>query len=144
MKEYAAAKHYARLALARDKDSVLALNLVALINLQEGNEDAALQIWKSIELSTRGRDDAQAKYFHTVADQRLLAIVEKPQLEKLRALTDQYKKLTGSYPVFWSELVRAGLLAVEPKDSLGRPYILENGSGKVLLQPPPTAKEAFE
>lgn len=144
LKDYAAAEHYARLALARDPESLLARNLVAVINLKEGDDAGALKIWRSIEVSTRDHDDPQAKYFHAVAYEKLLAIIEKPQLEKLTELTAEYRKRSGKYPYSWNDLIRTGLLAAEPKDSLGRGYILENGSGRVLLQPPPTAKEALK
>ena len=144
VKDFAAAEHYARLALARDPGSLLARNLIAVINLQEGDEEGALVIWKSIELTTRDGDDAQAKYFHAVAFEKLLAIKEKPNLERLDAVTTRYHERTGKYPYSWSDIVRAGLLPAEPVDSLGRSYILQNGTGKVFLQPPPTAKEALK
>ena len=144
LKDYAAAEHYARLALAREPKSLLARNMIAVINLKEGDDSGALQIWKAIALSTQDRDEPQAKYFHTVAIQKMLAIEEKPNLARLTAVAARYRERTGKYPYSWSDIVRAGLLPEEPKDSLGRAYILENGSGKVKLQPPPTAKEALK
>ena len=144
MKDYPAAEHYARLALTRDRNSLLAQNLIALINLREGDEAMALKIWKSIETSTRDQDEPRAKYFHAVAYEKLLAIEEKPRLEKLTRLNAQYREQTGKFAYSWNDLIRAGLITTEPKDSLGRAFILENGTGRVLLQPPPTAKEALK
>lgn len=144
MKDFAAAEHYARLALARDPESLMARHMIAVINLKEGDDAGALIIWKAIELSTRDRDDPQAKYFHAIAFEKMLAIEEKPNLDRLNSLTVRYHELNGKYPYSWNDMIAAGLLAAEPRDSLGRLFLLENGSGKVKLQPPPTAKEALK
>jgi hypothetical protein len=143
LKSFNNVAHLARLALAKEPDSLIPENLIAVGLLKDGDDEGARALWEGLERKTAGVDTREAKYFHNVALMKLLYIRDKSSIDSLEKTIDDYRSAHGQFPATWQDLIKARVLRDVPKDSRGLPFILESATGKVQLQPP-TAKEAFK
>jgi hypothetical protein len=103
-KKFGNVEHLAKLALAKQPDALVASSLIALVRVKEGDDAGALKLWREIEAKTESRDDPEMKYFHAVALIRINYLMEKPRIDELDALVEEFRRMHGRLPVAWSEL----------------------------------------
>lgn len=101
-------------------------SLAATTLAQGGDRRSSRLMWAAI------RQSAEIDWLRTDAERRLRQLDALDAIDELQRRVDLFAKSAGAPPADWQALVRAGLLASEPRDPALTPYELTS-EGKVRL-----------
>lgn len=127
LKDYQAAARAFRQAGEMPGGNPNVLPIAAKAATHGGELETARQLWLAIYESTN------QELIKKNAERHLMALQVDMAVPLLEGVVARYRERTGSYPISWSELVRAGYLPGVPRDPAGNPYRLLP-AGKVVVQ----------
>jgi tetratricopeptide (TPR) repeat protein len=98
--------------------------LAATTLVQGGDRQGARQLLRQLAAS-------EEDYIRQAAIRALMQVDVLDQLDLLQGAVEQYRQVSGTPPLTWADLSRAGLLRGLPEDPTGEPYILDPATGGV-------------
>lgn len=120
-------------------DAPLWLKTLAGVTLAKGGDRASARLlWREL-LAGNDQD-----WVRRTAEYRLQQLLAMDELDVLLAHVATYMRRTGTEPTRWEQLVAAGLIAREPIDPAGVPYVLLAGGVALAASSPMLPLPSFE